>query len=39
VAVSSCPGEGAKVTIWLPRAPAGDTFERLPSYPSEGRVA
>ena len=39
VAVSTRQGEGTRVTIWLPRAPAAYGVERLPSYRSEGRVA
>lgn len=38
-AVSSRPGEGTQITIWLPRAPDEDDTERLPSISSEGRVA
>jgi signal transduction histidine kinase len=38
-AVGSRPGEGTRVTIWLPRAPASTGIERLPSRSSEGEVA
>ena len=38
-AVSSHPGEGTEVTIWLPRAPVNDAAEQIPSSLSEGRVA
>jgi NO-binding membrane sensor protein with MHYT domain/nitrogen-specific signal transduction histidine kinase len=38
-AISSGPGEGTRVTIWLPRAPASGRIEPLPSPSSAGRVA
>ncbi len=38
-AIDSRPGEGTRVTIWLPRAPDGDREERPPCRGTEGRVA
>jgi signal transduction histidine kinase len=38
-AIRSCPGEGTRVTIWLPRAPLGGRTECLSSGPSAGQVA
>jgi signal transduction histidine kinase len=39
VAISSHPGEGTRVTIWLPRAPAGGRIKHFPSRASAGLVA
>jgi NO-binding membrane sensor protein with MHYT domain/nitrogen-specific signal transduction histidine kinase len=39
VAIKSRPGEGTRVTIWLPRAPGDGEIEHLPCHPSAGRVA
>ena len=38
-AISSHPGEGTQVTVWLPRAPPGGRTEYFSSGPSAGQVA